>query len=345
MVRRLTALLCLLTLAALPAVEATAASAGMSVDAAFYLNVALNLMQRSSINRDTIDWTALRAAAMERAAGAQTYAETYPAIEAAVRDLGDRQSVFLPPAAAARAKPYGPMTPEAGRIVAHRFGYVAIGTGGGGDPLTVASRLQRLLRGVDRRSPCAWIVDLRSTPGGNLLALLAGLGPVLGEGIAAKIVYPSGVRSDVFYVRGAAGLIRHPGNRQTVAIRLASPATLEDSLPYVAVLIGRSTASAGEALAIAFRGRPNTRSFGRPTAGYSTNTDTFRLRDGAALSIATSVMADRTGQRYGGSVAPDITVEGPDEPQPGVDDALIDAAARWLTIQPSCARAMAWRIP
>ncbi|HLE78522.1 MAG TPA: hypothetical protein VJA65_08985 [bacterium] len=31
----------------------------------------------------------------------------------------------------------------------------------------------------------------------------------------------------------------------------------------------------------------------------------------------------------------------PDEPRPGVDDAVIEAAVRWLTIQPSCARAMA----
>lgn len=84
-----------------------------------------------------------------------------------------------------------------------------------------------------------------------------------------------------------------------------------------------------------------TRSFGRATAGHATHLDAFRLRDGAVLYIATAVLADRTGIRYGGPVQPDLGVEGPDEPRPGVDDAVIEAAVRWLTIQPSCARAMA----
>jgi C-terminal processing protease CtpA/Prc len=315
----------------------------MSVNAAFYLNVALNIMQRSSVNKGQIDWTALRAAALERAAGAQTYADTYPAIEAALKDLGDRHSFFVPPQGAPRTPPAGQGPADSARVVSHRFGYIFVRSGPGRDSAATAARLQRLLQGLNRSSPCGWIVDLRSASGGTLFPMLAGLGPVLGEGVAAKIVYPSGMRADVFYTRGAAGMIRYPGAVQTVVVKLAHPASLDDAIPFAAVLTGRNTADAGEALAVAFRGRINTRSFGRPTAGFSTHRDTFRLSDGAVLSLATSVMADRTGQRYGGSVAPDIAVEGPDEPQPGVDDSLIDAAARWLTIQPSCARAMAWR--
>lgn len=62
------------------------------------------------------------------------------------------------------------------------------------------------------------------------------------------------------------------------------------SSPRVAVL----TAISGEAVAIAFRGRADTRSFGTPTCGLSTSNHTDRLSDGGNLYLTASVMADRS---------------------------------------------------
>jgi carboxyl-terminal processing protease len=316
----------------------------MSVDAAFYLNLALNTMQRVSINRSTIDWGALRAAALERAADAQTYADTYPAIEGALRSLGDGHSFFVPPVPAG-GRPGTAATADSGRMVSHRFGYVSLMTWRGGDAAAYAARLQRIVAAVDRGSPCGWIVDLRSTQTRDLYPMLAGVGPILGDGVSGKIIYPSGPPAAWYYQRGSAGVIKAATRQRTALVQVARPVVLDDAVPSVAVLLGRRTASAGEAVAVSFRGRPNTRSFGRPTAGLSTYNDGFRLRDGAMLYVTTAVLADRIGQQYGGPVQPDIAVDGPDEPKPGADDPVIEAAARWLTIQPSCARAMASRIP
>jgi carboxyl-terminal processing protease len=50
-------------------------------------------------------------------------------------------------------------------------------------------------------------------------------------------------------------------------------------------LIDRRTASGAEAVLIAFRGRPRTRSFGKATAGVSTGNVCHRLADGSLLAI------------------------------------------------------------
>jgi C-terminal processing protease CtpA/Prc len=76
--------------------------------------------------------------------------------------------------------------------------------------------------------------------------------------------------------------------------------------------------SSGEAVAIAFRGRPVTRFFGAATGGLSTANAPIPLRDGAIAVVTIGVDLDRTGRRYGGPVEPDEVVpgdgEGPDEP-------------------------------
>ena len=64
-------------------------------------------------------------------------------------------------------------------------------------------------------------------------------------------------------------------------------------------------ASSGEATLIAFRLRPDTRSFGEATCGLSTANATYPLSDGATLTLTTSVMADRAKNRFGDRIPPD----------------------------------------
>jgi carboxyl-terminal processing protease len=64
----------------------------MRDEAGRYLAGALDFLERCSLHRDRIDWPALRAEAVAAAAGARTPADTYPAIEGALKRLGDRHS-------------------------------------------------------------------------------------------------------------------------------------------------------------------------------------------------------------------------------------------------------------
>ena len=95
--------------------------------------------------------------------------------------------------------------------------------------------------------------------------------------------------------------------------RVAVPYKVRQEFPRVAVLTDGGVASAGEAIVVFFKGRPNTRSFGTPTCGHHHLQESFRLSDGATLYLATSQHADRTKKRYGGPIAPDELVADPAE--------------------------------
>ncbi len=101
----------------------------------------------------------------------------------------------------------------------------------------------------------------------------------------------------------------------------------------VAVLTGPRTASSGEAVVVAFRGRLDTRSFGLPTAGRSTSNSTFDLPDGSRLLLTTAVMIDRTGAAYGGRIAPDVRIDSAKT----AEDGALAAAQAWLRGRKTCA--------
>jgi C-terminal processing protease CtpA/Prc len=75
-----------------------------------------------------------------------------------------------------------------------------------------------------------------------------------------------------------------------------TPRLAELKSAYVAVITGPRTFSSGEAVTVAFRERPRTRSFGLPTGGLSTTNAGFPLPDGSAIYLTVAVDADRTGQ-------------------------------------------------
>ena len=149
--------------------------------------------------------------------------------------------------------------------------------------------------------------------------MLAGVGPVLGTGVAGYFFPPNGVSSTWTYTSGVAAL-----NGFTQASVSSAYALMRPS-PRVAVLTDSLVASSGEAMAIAFRARPNTRSFGASTCGLSTANGSYRLSDGAMLLLTTALMADRTGMSYGFSIAPDESLPG--------DAAVVDRAIAWLRTQ------------
>ncbi len=100
--------------------------------------------------------------------------------------------------------------------------------------------------------------------------------------------------------------------------------------PNVAVLIDGGTGSSGEAIAIAFRGRPHTRFFGEHTEGVSTVNETFALSDGASMWLTIGVGADRSGKQYLDGFAPDEVIHYGDKIVPDDKDPVLQAALKWL---------------
>ena len=256
---------------------------------------------------------------------AKTIADTCQAIEFALRELNDNHSFYR----TANGKSYLYFDAPCAEMVSPpdvtqqlNIGYVRVPSFDGltnsaaqADQFSVS--LQTTIKNQDNGNLKGWIVDLRGNGGGNMWPMLSGIGPVLGEGPVGYFIDPDDRTSVWYYREGVAYL------NGFKASAVVNPYTLINVNPKVAVLIGL-TASSGEAIAIAFIGRPNTRLFGaHPSCGQTTANMTFTLSDGAILGISTSVMTDRNMNKFGGPIIPDETGSG------GLDGAVA-AAIDWL---------------
>jgi C-terminal processing protease CtpA/Prc len=298
-------------------------------------------MQDNSIRRYEIEWAAFRERAFEAAGNAQTPAATYYAIQAALERIGDNHSFFVPPqamssASSVRPPGQGAATPAAvdPSVQLHEpnIGYVDVPafSGSGQAVHELATQYHRLIESIDTLGTCGWVVDLRGNTGGNMWPMVAGVGPILGVGLAGYFVDPDSVIQPWSYEAGSSWI----GTFEAAIAEI--PYVLVQPDPPVAVLTDGATASSGEATTISFRGREGARSFGRPTYGLSTANRNFPLSDGATIYLTVSTMADRTGQLYGEKVVPDEIVEGRKTGYPS-SDAPLSRALDWLQTQPPCA--------
>lgn len=254
----------LLATAACTAGDRAGPGSTIAPEARTYLLSALDTMERHSLVRDEVDWPKLRRDALGRAEGATEPAGTYEAIEQALRELGDGHSTFLTPEEAEQAEDGAPddqVLPEARRLAEGlgRLTLPPIRSDTAAGPYLRAARAA--VREVDRAGACGWVVDLRTNTGGDMWTPLASAGPILGDGEVGAFVEADGTRTPWTIENGTP---------RQYADRWGSGEPPARPRPPVAVLTGPRTASAGEAVAIAFRGRPDTRTFGEPTFGVPT---------------------------------------------------------------------------
>jgi C-terminal processing protease CtpA/Prc len=285
------------------------------------LDAAIALTKKHALRASSVDWPAVEPRVRALAAGAATTADGYQAIRYMLSRLGDRHSSLLPPAQAARlasgAIP-NPM-PEI-RGLPEGVGYISVPAYAGAQADAMRAytiRVHTEMAALHEKASCGFVGDLRGNGGGNMWPMLAGLKPLLGGGTVGTFESPA--RSTKWVAGQSVGVEPPPG--------LSS---LESA--WVAVITGPRTVSSGEAVTVAFRGRPRTRSFGQPTGGLSTSNTGFPLPDGATLLLTTAVFADRNGQRYGAAIEPDEVVA-PDESA----DVALSTAVAWLRRSSGCA--------
>lgn len=295
---------------------------GMSSGARSYLSAALDIMEENSLRRHEVDWFRVRRTAFSLAHSAQKSEDTYDAIRFAVNSLGGNHSFFFDPQRAkgefeAPAKTFDGLQ---GRPLDGRIGYISLPGVRSQEAFAEYVRQGRAaMAEADRERACGWVVDLREEDGGGMWAPLAVVGPILGDGNVGMFVGPDG-RKSVWTIAGGSPRDGEASwGKGTPVARPDAP---------VAVLTGKATASAGEAVAIAFRGRPDTRFFGQRTLGLTTGNFPHHLSDGAVLILTEGKDADRTGRIYDGPVPPDEEV-------PDGRDAL-EAAKNWLLSQSAC---------
>ncbi len=310
-------------------------TAPVSPEVRHYLDTFFQLVQEEVLYGESMDWPALRRDVDILVAGAQTTEETHAALNYLLRRINPHSFLIAPQAAQQWLGTSDPETsdqPRAievaqGRRINDKIAYLTVphlGSGHGPTLTYYADTMQALIRQLDTRKTTGWIIDLRSNDGGNCWPMLAGIGPLLGEGIAGYFMAPDGSNAQAWrYENGVSYQDEAPQTSVS-----GQPYTMKKNQPRVAVLLGPMTTSSGEIIATAFRGRPRARSFGQPTGGYSTTNQNFYLSDGAIVLLTVSVYADRNRQVIPLSVPPDVVIE----PAPAADNTLA-AAVRWLQEQ------------
>ena len=88
----------------------------------------------------------------------------------------------------------------------------------------------------------------------------------------------------------------------------------------VAILTDGMTASSGEALTLCFRGLENVKTFGAPTAGYTSVNMLYSLYDGAQMYLTVAFDKARTGEVFEETrIEPDVVTDSP-----------LEVALEWL---------------
>ena len=296
-------------------------SVNVSQEAELFLNEVLEVMEVNSINRHQIDWADFRTKVFSKVDGAQTFQDTYPGIREALVLLNDNHSVFFK--ADGGSIFVGSIQCSVQEIakptLPSNIGYVKVnsfsGSSNDSEAISFAQEIQNQIIGDDHADLKGWIVDLRGNGGGNMYPMIAGIGPILGEGIAGYFIDADNNQTSWGFVDGASVI---QGNSVT---KLDDSYELIITNPKVAVLLDNGIASSGEVVAISFIGRDGTRSFGAPTCGLSTGNTRFNFSHNCNMLLTTVVLADRNKNQYGREVIPDETTSNED---------IISKAIEWL---------------
>ncbi len=304
-----------------------------------YLTTALDSIQQNALKSSDVDWKILRKEVFSKAIGAQTTEEVYNAIIYAIEKLDDNHS-FLQKHGAnlsfpsnkenKKPSPYGSrMQVEHGLHVKEgkKFARIFVPQGMRGNKF--AQDLQDKIFELTSNNPCGWIVDLRGNGGGNMWPMLAGIGPLAGENPLGGSENGKGEQDFYHYDNGKAIYIGTDGKEESWAQAEEKVEKLDEEIP-IAFLIDGGTASSGEALAVIFKGRKNTRSFGEKTYGASTSTRGIMLSDSLNLVLAVSTFQDRNGNLYINGVEPDVEIPIGNEILSPDEDPVIETAINWL---------------
>ncbi|KRA45154.1 S41 family peptidase [Pseudoxanthomonas sp. Root630] len=295
------------------------------------LDKVIGLARTQALNGAQPDWPAVEREAYARLAATPGEDGRTAAIRFVLASLKERHSVYYPPRTGAAPANSGGSRSQAMSAVpatttpialAHTdegaIGRLTINSwsGNGDDATAIAARsVRHALIEALADSRCGVIVDVANNTGGNMWPMMSGIAPLYDEGVLESFQGRDGVRHPV----------RMQDGRMLIGdvVRVAAiPAPLPRIPSHVAVILGPRTMSSGEILAIGFKRQRNVRFFGRPTGGFTTSNNSYRLENGGMLALTTARILDRSGAVQHGPVLPDEVTDQP-----------LEAARAWLQAQ------------
>ena len=304
-----------------------------------YVSAAIDLLQAHSLVRDEIDWETVRTDAEAAISGDGVL----PALDVALEALdaaGDRHSyrwepVQLDSFVGTSAEDIPETKLPSSLAFSDQISYINLPPIQGDESVfeLYATTGSEEIADVDSATTCGWIIDLRTNFGGNSDPMVAAVGEILGDGVFAGFANSDGTVDMQAYEDGSVFDADDSAGDSLIDGPIYTP---ENPDSAVALLIGPVTGSAGEYTVIGFIGRPETRTFGEPSADLTTGISGFVLMDGGAIGLATSAMIDRSGTAYPSGIEPDTVIESDVAGILDPADPVAAAATEWLLQQPSC---------
>lgn len=308
-------------------------NASMDLDARAYVLDALSIMREHYLHAGEVDWDRVREAALESLSDDASREQAHAVVSMMIEDLNDPHASFVRPPRSNSSKrkqleTFKPVTTE---MAIERIALIRVPSVPGSTAekarVAFAETAHKALKSIDSPALCGWIVDLRDNTGGNMWPMLAAIGPIAGPGVLGQFIGPEGENVTKWtYGDGAALVSTGDEAIERIAVTTKAFQPGNPDLP-VAVLVSGRTSSSGEATAIAFIGRENTRHFGSETGGLTTANNGYPLSDGARVVFPIGYMADRHGNIHHPGVKPDETVS---------SDGASEAAVAWIQSQSAC---------
>jgi len=308
-------------------VAANAVLAQPSATVKRYMDEVCRIIEKQYIFIDSIDLPAARRQVMPMLDSAESTKDIYPAIEAMLRNIGAIHMHILPPSVSSQIRfDTTKIIYPSSKLLDDSIGYIKVPYYLSPEKMMMiwADSLLSQIMTLDRHALKGWIIDLRGNWGGAQGPMIAGLIPLIPEGLLwsnygrhGKPVGSTWSRGGYFFERNEKGGGWSFPTQYQHDLR-------QKQLP-VAVLMDSTTGSSGERAAIALLTNPNARSFGGRSGGLLTGNTNTILSDGAMLIITIAIMKDWNGHAFPDRLIPDFPVQ----PVAGTDRVL-DAARKWL---------------
>lgn len=271
---------------------------------------ALATIGKNGIYSGSDEWKSTYEECLKMIENAESYEDTYPAIKKALSVCGGKHSMLMTKSESqSTSDSYDEVLPTVslnGDIAVIKLPDF-LGTAEAGRKY---AKVAEDFIHENRDKIKGVVLDLRGNTGGDMGPMATAVSSLLPDGELMYYHYrsydvPVTLKDGVISNAGTGGKSLYPGEK------LKAP---------VAILTDGMTASSGEALTLCFRGLENTRTFGAPTAGYTSVNMLYSLYDGAQMYLTVAFDKARTGEIFKEtSIEPDVATDSP-----------LEAALEWL---------------
>lgn len=271
---------------------------------------ALATIGKNGIYSGSDEWKSTYEECLKMIENAKSYEDTYPAIKKALSVCGGKHSMLMTKSESqSTSDSYDEVLPTVslnGDIAVIKLPDF-LGTAEAGRKY---AKVAEDFIHENRDKINGVVLDLRGNTGGDMGPMATAVSSLLPDGELMYYHYrsydvPVTLKDGVISNAGTGGKSLYPDEKLEVP---------------VAILTDDMTASSGEALTLCFRGLENVKTFGAPTAGYTSVNMLYSLYDGAQMYLTVAFDKARTGEIFKEtSIEPDVATDSP-----------LKAALEWL---------------